>query len=199
MKSSIAQKIEIRQSTLFLRKRLHFANKKFVAVFLFIVCIFFTQLSSFSQVKSGTMGKPVQDSTKETTIHQEINFKANPQRLYETLLSSKEFSACTKKSFNNFTDKSANIDSAVGGAFSLFDGHIIGRILELVLNQRIVEAWRVVDWPAGIYSIAKFEFKPEGSGTHVIFDHIGFPEGLKEHLSIGWEQHYWDALNNYFQ
>ena len=64
----------------------------------------------------------------------------------------------------------------------------------MVPDQRIVEAWRVVDWPAGVYSIAKFEFKPQGSGTQLIFDHIGFPEGLKEHLSIGWQQHYWDAL-----
>ena len=49
-----------------------------------------------------------------------------------------------------FTASSAKIDPVVGGTFSLFDGHIIGRILELVPDQRIVEAWRVVDWPAGV-------------------------------------------------
>ncbi len=38
------------------------------------------------------------------------------------------------------------------------------KILELVPDQRIVEAWRVKDWPAGVYSIAKFEFKPQGFG-----------------------------------
>jgi activator of HSP90 ATPase len=140
----------------------------------------------------------VKTSANSIIIHQEISFKATPQQLYETLLSSKKFSACTKKSFFNFSETSATIDSSVGGAFSLFDGHIIGRILELVPNQRIVEAWRVVDWPEGIYSIAKFEFKPQGSGTLLVFDHIGFPEGLKEHLAEGWQQHYWDALNKYF-
>jgi activator of HSP90 ATPase len=152
-------------------------------------------------MKSNTIGKHsnAKDSLKGITIHQEINFKVTPQRLYRTLLSSKEFSDCTKKSFDNFTAMSANIDSTVGGTFSLFDGHIIGRILELVPNQRIVEAWRVIDWPAGTYSIAKFEFKPQGAGAKLIFDHIGFPEGLKEHLSIGWQQHYWDALANYLQ
>ncbi|MGH2648359.1 MAG: SRPBCC domain-containing protein [Ginsengibacter sp.] len=145
------------------------------------------------------MALAVKDSSKEITIHQEINFKVTPQKIYQILLSSKEFSDCTKKSFNAFSETSANIDSAVGGTFSLFDGHIIGRILELVPNQRIVEAWRVVDWPPGIYSIVKFELKPQDAGTHLIFDHIGFPAGLKEHLSIGWQQHYWDAFNNYFQ
>jgi len=69
----------------------------------------------------------------------------------------------------------------------------------LVPGQQIVEALRVVDWPTGVYSIVKFELKPQGSGTQMIFDHIGFPEGLKEHLSIGWQQHYWDALERYLQ
>ena len=97
-----------------------------------------------------------------------------------------------------FTASSAKIDSVVGGIFSLFDGHITGRILELVPDQRIVEALRVVDWPAGVYSIARFDISAEGSGTRVTFEHIGFPEDLKEHLSIGWQQHYWDAMSNYF-
>jgi len=104
-----------------------------------------------------------------------------------------------KKSFPNFTDKSATINPVVGGTFSLFDGHIIGRILELVPDHRIVDAWRVVDWPAGAYSIATFDIKPKGSGTSLSFDHVGFPDGLKEHLAEGWQQHYWDALNKYFQ
>jgi len=153
-------------------------------------------ISSLFSIQSSAIA---QDSHKGITIHQEVSFKASPQRIYETLLSSKRFSDCIKKSFENFTAKSANIDSSVGGAFSLFDGHIIGRILELVPNQRIVEAWRVVDWPEGVYSIAKFEFRPQGSGTRLIFDHVGFPDGLKEHLSTGWTQHYWEALARYLQ
>jgi activator of HSP90 ATPase len=143
--------------------------------------------------------KNTADSLNEITIHQEINFNVPPKRLYEVLLSSKEFSACIKKSFDAFSATSANIDSTAGGAFSLFDGHIIGRIVELVTDQRIVEAWRVVDWPPGVYSIAKFELKAQGSGTQLVFDHVGFPAGLKEHLTIGWQQHYWDALVKYFQ
>src|SRR5262249_5383646 len=140
-----------------------------------------------------------QDSRNNIVIHHEVNFEVPPEQLYQVLLSSKKFSACTRKSFTNFTEMSATIDSAVGGSFSLFDGHIIGRILELVPNVRIVEAWRVVDWPAGDYSIAKFELKRQGSGTRLIFDHIGFPAALKEHLSAGWQQHYWDALTKYFK
>jgi activator of HSP90 ATPase len=180
---------------IFQNRKLHFTNKYIIAISFLLAGIFFMQSPLFSQVKPGA----IEDSSNNILIHQEIDFKETPQRLYQTLLNSKEFSACTKKSFNDFSEMSANIDSSVGGIFSLFDGHIIGRILELVPNQRIVEAWRVVDWPAGAYSIAKSEFKQQGSGTHLVFDHVGFPRGLKEHLAIGWQQHYWDALHKYFQ
>lgn len=175
--------------------------KKLSPIPAFILCMFFSQPPLVAQMKSDKMNgtKNSNDSASGITIHQEISFNASPQQIYEVLLSTKEFSACTKKSFDNFTVVSAHIDSVVGGTFTVFDGHIIGRILELVPNKRIVEAWRVVDWPAGIYSIAKFEFEPQGSGTKLIFDHTGFPPGLKEHLAEGWQQHYWGALAKYLK
>ena len=174
------------------------SNKNFITITFLLQSIILIQ-SSYAQTKSDTTISFAQDSSNTIVIHQEINFKQTPQQIYQTLLNSKAFSDCTKKSFPMFSDTSAKIDATVGGTFSVFDGHIIGRILELVPNERIVEAWRVVDWPAGIYSIAKFEIKQQNSGTHLVFEHVGFPQGLKEHLSIGWQQHYWDALNNYFQ
>jgi activator of HSP90 ATPase len=133
---------------------------------------------------------PAQDPGKSIVIYQEIDINASPQKVYEALLDSKQFTA--------FSGKAAEINREVGGAFSLFKGHIIGRNLELVPNQRIVQGWRVVTWPEGAYSIARFDLKPQGSGTHVVFDHIGFPEGLHDHLAQGWEENYWSLLRKYF-
>ena len=127
---------------------------------------------------------------KSIVIHQEIDLNASPQKVYEALLDSKQFT--------EFSARAAEINREVGGAFSLFKGHIIGRNLELVPNQRIVQGWRVVTWPEGAYSIARFDLKPQGSGTHVVFDHIGFPEGLHDHLAQGWEENYWLLLKEYF-
>ena len=131
----------------------------------------------------------VAQSDKSITIHQEIDFNASPQQLYEALLDAKQFT--------EFSGIRAEINREVGGAFSLFKGHIIGRNLELVPNQRIVQAWRVVTWPEGAYSIVRFALKPQGSGTHLVFDHIGFPEGLHDHLADGWEENYWTLLKKY--
>src|ERR1700687_614917 len=92
-------------------------------------------------------------SLKSITIHQEVDFKASPQRVYVALLDTKQFSA--------FSTMPAEINREVGGAFSLFEGHIVGRNVELIPNKRIVQAWRVVDWPEGVYSIARFELKAQ--------------------------------------
>jgi len=128
---------------------------------------------------------------KSVVIHQEIDLNASPQKVYEALLDSKQFA--------QFSGRAAEINRELGGAFSLFKGHIIGRNLELIPNQRIVQGWRVVTWPEGAYSIARFELKPQGSGTHVVLDHIGFPEGLHDHLAQGWDENYWSLLKKYFQ
>ena len=103
------------------------------------------------------------------------------------------------KQFSAFSDfPGAEIHREVGGTFSVFGGHIIGRNLELVPNRLIVQAWRVVDWPEGIYSLARFELTAQVAGTRLQFDHTGFPSELAEHLEAGWRDHYWAALRKYF-
>jgi len=136
--------------------------------------------------------KPAKSGTILATkaIHQEEDFTATPQRIYEALLDSKQFTAFSG-------GRVAEIQREVGGAFSVFDGHIVGRNLELVPSRRIVQAWRVVPWPEGIYSIARFEFVVQGAGTRLIFDHTGFPSELAEHLESGWRENYWTALRKY--
>jgi activator of HSP90 ATPase len=123
-------------------------------------------------------------------IHQEIDFKAEPRRIYEALLDSKQFTAFSG-------GRAAEIHREVGGTFSLFAGHIIGRNLELDANRLIVQAWRVVPWPEGVYSIARFELVSQSSGARLIFDHTGFPPELAEHLLSGWNENYWTALHKY--
>ena len=82
----------MRQTVLFQNGKLHIAGKNIAIVSSLIINIFFWQSLLVAQVKMDTMGQPAQDSSKDITIHQEINFKANSTQLYETLLSSKKFS-----------------------------------------------------------------------------------------------------------
>jgi len=142
---------------------------------------------------------PQQDTMKEkpssaanqtrTSLHNEVDFKASAERIYQALLDSKQFAA--------FSGMPAEIDPKAGGAFTMFGGMIVGRNVELVPNERIVQAWRPAHWDAGVYSIARFELKPQGAGTLLVFDHTGFPEGEYDHLDSGWHSHYWDPLKKF--
>jgi activator of HSP90 ATPase len=123
---------------------------------------------------------------KRTSLHQEVDFKASPQRIYEVLLDSKQFATCT--------GTPAEIDSRAGGALSMFGGLVVGRNIELLPNQRIVQAWRPTHWDPGVYSIVKFELKLHAPETTIVLDHTGFPEGEFDHLDPGWKLRYWYPL-----
>lgn len=131
-------------------------------------------------------------------IHQETVFKASRQRLYDALLDAKQFQQVELLSGamkgTDLNAKPAKINPEPGGAFSIFGDYIIGWQLELVPNQRIVQAWRETSWDPGIYSVVRFQLNPQGSGTNLVFDHTGFPTGNGEHLAIGWKAHYWEPL-----
>ena len=129
-------------------------------------------------------------TSTRTSLHDEVVLKAPPQRIYETLMDSKRFAA--------ITGAPAEIDPNAGGAFFTFGKLIEGRTVELVVNQRIVQAWRPASWEPGLYSMVRFELKPHNSQTTIVLDHTGFPEGDFDHLEWGWNKHYWEPLKKTF-
>jgi len=142
-------------------------------------------------------------SHSAAAIHQEPVFKASRQQVYEALTDARQFDqvqrlSAAMKSMATGT-KPAEINTEAGGAFVLFGGYITGRQLELVPNQRIVQAWRAKMWPEGDYSIARFDLVEQGSGTKIVFDHKGFPQGQAEHLLGGWNGNYWEPLEKYLE
>jgi activator of HSP90 ATPase len=164
-------------------------------------------LAAGSEVWGKTQEQTVKDAPStaanaaHTSIHMEADYKVGSPRIYEALLDSKQFAA--------FSGLPAEIDRKEGGAFSMFGGQIVGRNVELIANQRIVQAWRPTHWDAGIYSIVRFEMKPKGGsfnaghtligvdGTLLALDHTGFPEAEYDSLASGWHMHYLDALKKY--
>lgn len=155
-------------------------------------CSSIMSVAAWGQGKENKMAAvPGTEANKSrTSLHQEIDYKSAPQRIYEALLSSRDFSA--------FSGAAAEIDPKVGGAFSMFGGLVVGRNVELVPNQRIVQAWRLAqEFSEGTYSLVKIELKPKDSGTKLILDHTGFPEGHFDHLDTGWYSHYWEPLRKF--
>jgi uncharacterized protein YndB with AHSA1/START domain len=134
-------------------------------------------------------------------IRQEPTFRASRKRVYEALTDPQQFDkvmplSAAMRSMATGT-KPAEISREEGGAFSIFGGYVSGRHIELVHEQRIVQAWRPQDWEPGVYSIVKFELVEHGAGTRILLDHRGFPDGTGEHLAAGWKQNYWEPLQQY--
>jgi activator of HSP90 ATPase len=134
-------------------------------------------------------------------IHQEVVFKASPKRVYEALMDAKQFSKIVQMSAaaksGSLGNTPAEIGREAGGAVTLFGGYVTGRQVEIVPNQRIVQAWRAASWDPGIYSIARFELSEQGAETKLVFDHTGFPVDQAQHLAIGWRINYWEPLAKY--
>lgn len=129
-------------------------------------------------------------NAKRTSLHQEVDLPASPDRIYHLLLDSKEFA--------ELSGMPAEIEGVAGGAFAMFGKVIYGRNVELIPNERVIQAWGDTGWGSGVYSIARFELKKQGSGTRVTLDHTGFPEGSYDHLYVGWKGHYWEPMRKYF-
>jgi uncharacterized protein YndB with AHSA1/START domain len=127
-------------------------------------------------------------------IHQEVVIKASRMRVYQALTDAKQFSKVT-----NYVMPGAAtaISPEEGGGFSIFGGVISGRNIEMVPNERLVQAWREKNWDPGVFTIVKFQLNEEGSGTRLVFDQTAIPQGHADHLAPGWKSHYWESLQKY--
>jgi activator of HSP90 ATPase len=129
------------------------------------------------------------------SIHQEAFVAAAPHQVFELLTNGSLFGAAT--------GQPAEITDREGDSFSLFDGRVEGRQIELVPGQRVVQAWRFgpahpSPWEPGIYSTVRFTLEPAGDTTRLVIDHTGIPAEWIEHISVGYRSFYQDPIAKYF-
>jgi activator of HSP90 ATPase len=161
----------------------------------------FMALGAAALARAGASDQSTSEVSRDAeAIHQEPFFKAERARVYEALTTGEKFDRIIKlTSVMQSAAKSGRMEPTrmsprAGSTFALFGGYIVGRQIELASPELIVQAWRVVNWSPGIYSIARFQLADESGGTRIVFDHTGFPKGQGEHLASGWHEHYWDPL-----
>ena len=126
------------------------------------------------------------------TIKQSISIKTSAAKVYAALTSADQF--------GEFTGAVAEISTEEGGAFLTFGGQISGRNIELIPNQRIVQAWRVVNmWAEGVDSVVRFDISESGDTTTIDLTHTDYPDDAAEHLEPGWHKMYWEPLKAYLE
>lgn len=138
---------------------------------------------------AGDAAEAAKPGPARAALHYEEEYLCGPGRIYGVLTDARQFA--------DMTGRPAAIDPAEGGAFSLFGGLIVGRMVELAPGRRVVQAWRPTHWDAGVYSIVKFELTGDGTKTRMVLDHTGFPLAEADSLDSGWKGHYLEPLSRF--
>jgi activator of HSP90 ATPase len=127
------------------------------------------------------------------TIVQEEIFDAAPMDVYEALVEPARHAA--------FTGSTATGEPVEGGAFTAWDGYIMGRHERLVPGARIVQLWRTSEFPlAHPDSRLELELRPEPEGrTRLRMTHSGVPKSQAKGYEKGWVDRYWMPLRDYLQ
>ena len=129
------------------------------------------------------------------SIHQDALIDATALDVYRYLTDGATFAAAT--------GMAAHVEPTEGSAFSLFDGRIEGRQVELVPGRRVVQAWRFGAahpdvWAPGVYSIVRFTLTEERDQTRFVVDHDAVPAEWQEHLETGYPVFYAEPMGRYF-
>lgn len=96
-----------------------------------------------------------------------------------------------------WTGYKAIMDSNVDTKFSLWEGDITGKNLEIVYNKKIVQEWYFGNQPEkSIVTINLFENK---KGTQVELIHKNIPAEDYENIIEGWNEYYFGAIKSFFE
>jgi activator of HSP90 ATPase len=115
---------------------------------------------------------------------------ANPAQVYAVLADAEALSA--------LSGMSGAVGRSAGEEFSAFDGHVVGRQIELVPGERIVQTWRFPQWEPGTYSIVRYTLAAEGEGTRLVIDQHGEPDDWHDHIDANWPTFYLTPLTKHF-
>ena len=129
------------------------------------------------------------------SIHQDALIEATALEVYRYLTDGETFAAAT--------GMAARVEPIEGSAFSLFEGRIEGRQVELVPGRLVVQAWRFGAahpdvWAPGVYSVVRFTLTEEGERTRFVVDHDAVPSEWQEHLETGYPVFYAEPMARYF-
>ena len=121
------------------------------------------------------------------TIKQTVSFKATPEKIYDTLMSS--------AGHKRITGRPAKISNKLT-KFSTFGGLIVGKNLKLVRGKKIVQAWRGKEWKK--FSKVTLDFKKTRLGTKLTLTHV-LPKEYAFEVRKGWNAYYWKKMKKIFK
>ncbi|MCA5005906.1 SRPBCC domain-containing protein [Sphingobacterium bovistauri] len=113
---------------------------------------------------------------------------AEPEDIYKAIT--------TEITTQLWTGDTAEVNPIVGGEFSLWDGGITGKFLELEPYKKIVQQWYFGDQEE--QSIVTIKLHEHKKGTSFEVNHINIPDEAYDDIVDGWDNEYAGSLIDFY-
>lgn len=129
-----------------------------------------------------------------TTVTDQQEFRTTAEEAYKTFVDPQRIAAFTRAPPKLFEG------AHKGGRFELFDGNVAGEYVELDEPKRLVQKWRLKQWPAGHYSTLRIDFD-QNDVDHVTLMRVtwnGVPVGQEDITKRNWSEYYIRSIKQTF-
>ncbi len=96
-----------------------------------------------------------------------------------------------------WTGDVAEMDATPGGEFSMWDGSIVGKNIELEPGKKIVQQWYFDGQPQE--SIVTIKLHADKAGTSVELRHANIPDEDYNDIVEGWNDSYFGSLIDFYE
>lgn len=129
-----------------------------------------------------------------TTVTDTEEFRAPASELYQTFTDPQRIAAFTRAPPKVFEG------AKKGGKFELFGGNVSGEFLELHEPTKIVQSWRLNQWPAGHYSKLEINFDQNDVDNVTVMrvTWSGVPIGQEDVTKRNWDEYYVRSIKTTF-
>jgi activator of HSP90 ATPase len=133
-------------------------------------------------------------SVNTTTVTDTEEFRAPASELYKTFTDPERIAAFTRAAPKLFEG------AKKGGKFELFGGNVSGEYLELEEPTKIVQSWRLDQWPNGHFSRLEIAFDQNDVDNVTVMrvTWSGVPVGQEEVTKRNWGEYYVRSIKTTF-
>jgi activator of HSP90 ATPase len=148
-------------------------------------------IPSTSTTTTSTTGK---SSINTTTVTATDEFRTTAEEMYQTFTDPQRLAAFTRAPPRVFEG------AQPGGKFAIFDGNVSGEFVVLESPKKIVQKWRLKQWPEGHMSSQEIIFDQNDVDrvTNMRVTWTGVPVGQEEVVQRNWEGYYVRSIKQTF-
>lgn len=122
------------------------------------------------------------------TFKKTFNINAEPSDIYAALTN--------PYTIELWSGYPAQMEAREGEEFSMWEGDITGRILQLIPDKKVVQEWYFGERKE--QSVVTISISPSGGGSVVVVEHTNIPDDDYENITEGWSEYYMGAIRRFY-